>query len=644
MISLEEMLSLIKAYNPDCNTQLLAKAYNFCVEAHTGQYRKSGESYHTHPIAVAKYVIDMKLDDATIITALLHDVLEDTAVTYNKLVNTFSVEIANLVDGVSKLDKINYKPEHIKQAENFRKLFLALSRDIRILIVKLCDRLHNMLTLGYHSRYKRKIISIETLEIFVPLAERIGMYTIKDELQDLAFSIINNRARNSIIRRLEQLTEQYSTEDFIKIVTTELGNLLSNINIPIRITSRTKKPYSIWKKLISKNITLDKVSDLIGFRIITATVEDCYKILGKIHTTYKAIPGSFIDYISIPKLNGYRSIHTSVLGPRNQRIEIQIRTEEMNSDAEYGLASHWQYKQGINTIISKRDGMVTWINRMLAMLKESGSAEEFLEATKLEMYEEQIFAFTAKGDIIPLPLGSTVIDFAFAIHTDLGLYCNGANINGIRVEPYHILKNGDQVEVITSKAAWPHLDWLKHAITGSARAAIRKATKLEQIEEQKSRGKAILYKVFESYSRIVDENVIEEIKDKCSINKTDDLYINIAKGTIDIVGTVKKIFPEFEKIKQKKRKISKANDGDEKNFIKQEKEINHYLGYDKEIIGLDPRVKTIRCKCCNPSYENSIKGIIIPNIGVYIHSINCNVLKSMYIEPCNQINHLYWAQ
>ncbi len=633
---LKPILASISAYNPNSNLVLIKKAYKKCKEWHGLQMRKSGEPYYTHPIAVAQEIIKMQLDDATIITALLHDVLEDTDITFKVIEKHFSREIAELVEGVTKLDKLNFQLEKIKQAENFRKLFLALAKDIRVLVVKLCDRLHNMRTLGYKSNNSMKRIAVETLEIYAPLAERIGMSDIAGELQDLSFGAINARARNSVIKRLDQIKSKVEDGQLIQNIIQELFNLLTNEGINCIVKGREKSPYSIWKKLIRKGTTFEKLIDVVGFRIITQNQKDCYMAFGIIHSTYNAIPDSFADYISLPKSNGYKSIHTVVIGPFLQRIEIQIRTQEMDIEAEYGLAAHWSYKQSIDKVNEIKKGMELWIRRMLDILRTAPNAEEFLETTKLEMYTEQIFAFTSDGDIIDLPPGATILDFAYAVSTDIGNLCDGAKVNGMTVSKSYKIKNGDQIKINTSKAVWPSMEWLNIATTGRAKYAIKKAAHIEEDSQIRAKGMNILSKLFTRYNHKVNNQIIEKLINYTGYANSDELYINIANNVIDITAIVKILFPDilyignvflnihsFDGIGQH-RTNEQIYKMPEKSWIETYK-----------IQGLPSCfLHTLSC-CCKPNIGDHVIGISIPLEAIFIHKINCPNFSLFYLG-----NHL----
>jgi RelA/SpoT family (p)ppGpp synthetase len=472
MINNNELIDQIKSYNKFLNSETLNKAYNFALEAHQNQKREEGVPYIIHPVAVAKILTDLKLDSATITTGLLHDTIEDTKVTYESVKKEFGEEVANLVEGVTKISELETKASADSKAENFRKLILATSKDIRVLLVKLADRLHNMRTIQF-IKNKDKIIRIakETMEIYAPLADRMGMNRIRDELEDLSFSVLNKPARNLILERLNFIKN--NRVDTFKIISVELINLLKKNCIEATITGREKTPFSIWRKIQNKKISLEQLTDIIGFRIIVKNVEDCYKTLGVFHSKFSTIPGKFKDYISTPKINKYKSIHTSVIGPRKNRIEIQIRTLDMHEFAERGIASHWKYKSSekISDLSWKE---YDWLRDLVEIIETGNSPEHYYEFTKLQMFQENVFCFTPKGAVIKLPMSATPIDFAYAVHTKIGDSAIGCLINGTEKTLQSILKNGDMISILTSKNASPSLHWLSSAKTGKARAAIRR--------------------------------------------------------------------------------------------------------------------------------------------------------------------------
>ena len=472
MLNQEQLISKIKNYNSFLDVQKIRDAYDFAEKAHSRQKRDSGDPYIYHPLAVANILAELKLDGPTITTALLHDTIEDTIATYDEVERKFGVEIAELVDGVTKLSRLENKNKEFSVAENFRKLILATSKDIRVLLVKLADRLHNMRTIdSIISSERKNRIAKETMEIYAPLAERLGMHNIRDELEDLSFKVLNYEARQLILERLEKIFP--NTQKLFSDISHELELKLKTKNINAIITGREKSCFSIWKKIQTKKISLEQITDIIGFRIILENVDDCYVALGVIHQSWKTIPGRFKDYISTPKSNNYSSLHTAVIGPFKQRIEIQIRTKKMHDFAERGIASHWIYKDNEKTTSDSVQNF-NWLKDLVELIESGENPEHYLEYTKLQLYQDQVFCFTPKGAVIRLPSKATAIDFAYAVHSDIGDACIGVKINGKELPLQTSLSNGDQVEIITSTKKSPSLHWLSFSKTGKARASIRK--------------------------------------------------------------------------------------------------------------------------------------------------------------------------
>ena len=472
MLNSDDLINKVKVYNKFLNHEKLLKAYDFAVKAHSNQKRASGDPYSVHPIEVANILTDLKLDSATITTGLLHDTIEDTHATYETIKGEFGEEVADLVDGVTKISVFENTALTNSKAENFRKLILATSKDIRVLLVKLADRLHNMRTInGIVKEEKRKRIAQETMEIYAPLADRMGMHRIRDELEDLSFAVLNNEARELINRRLDEIKE--NKKDLFESLSLELSKILSNNNINAEIYGREKTPFSIWRKLQKKRVSLEQITDIIGFRIILNNIDECYKTLGIFHKKWNCIPGKFKDYISSPKINGYKSIHTSVIGSNKKPIEIQIRTGEMHDFAERGIASHWQYKSSekFNSLSWKE---YDWLKDLVEIIEKNENPEHSYEYTKLQMFQENVFCFTPKGSVIKLPKNATPIDFAYAVHTKIGNTAIGCEINGNKSELQSILRNGDTINIITSKNQSPSLHWIPITKTGKARAAIRR--------------------------------------------------------------------------------------------------------------------------------------------------------------------------
>ena len=472
MLNSEELINKVKNYNKFLNPEKLNKAYDFAVKAHSNQKRASGDPYSVHPIEVANILTDLKLDSATIATGLLHDTIEDTYATYETIKGEFGIEVADLVDGVTKISALENTASSNSKAENFRKLILATSKDIRVLLVKIADRLHNMRTIqAIKNTEKKQRIAQETMEIYAPLADRMGMHRIRDELEDLSFEVLNNAARKLIQKRLDEI--KLDKKDIFETLSNEINQILNKNNIDSMIYGREKTPFSIWRKVQKKRVSLEQITDIIGFRIILDSIDDCYKTLGILHKQWNCIPGKFKDYISSPKINGYKSIHTAVIGSYKKPIEIQIRTKEMHDFAERGIASHWQYKSSekFNSLTWKE---YDWLKDLVEIIEKNENPEHSYEYTKLQMFQENVFCFTPKGSVIKLPKDATPIDFAYAVHTKIGDTAIGCEINGNKNELQSILRNGDTVKIITSKNNSPSLHWIPTTKTGKARSAIRK--------------------------------------------------------------------------------------------------------------------------------------------------------------------------
>ena len=464
-------LDSIHKLNPHFNMDEINKAYDFCLYAHKDQKRKSGEPYAIHPIGVALEVGKLSLDEASIISALLHDVIEDTKYTKEDIEKLFGKEVANIVEGATKLEKIQFQEKQIRQVENFRKLFLALSKDVRVLIVKLCDRLHNMRTIEFQTAEKQKRIALETLEIYAPIAERVGLQQIKNELQDISFKILYPDVYADISKKIAKLEADFNTSHTIEDITREIAETMEKFNIPASIRGRKKMPYSIWKKMKKKNLNFEEVADIIAFRVIVGTEDDCYRALGAIHRTYNAIPGKFKDFISLPKSNGYKSLHTKIMGPKGRIVDIQIRTKAMHDEDEYGLASHWKYKQGLSAEDKKKYLRASWINRVLKILQES-KINDVMHDAKIEIDERRVIAFTHSGEVIDLPHNATILDFTFALNVQMGLFFDYAVVNGQTVGINYIVKNGDKIDIKLASKPQVNTVWLNYTITGKARNEI----------------------------------------------------------------------------------------------------------------------------------------------------------------------------
>ena len=540
MIRQYDLVERVKAYDPNADEDALNRAYVFSMHAHGSQKRASGDPYFSHPVEVAGILAQMKLDSASIVTGLLHDTVEDTVATLDDIERLFGRDIARLVDGVTKLSRLELQSDQTKQAENFRKLVLAMSEDIRVLVVKLADRLHNMTTLHYiKNDDKRRRIARETLEIYAPLAERIGIHRMKDELEDLAFAELHPEGRDSIKTRFAFLKEQGGS--LVGQVIDQLTGTLQEGGLPkATVTGREKTPYSIWRKMQRKNVGFEQLSDIMAFRVTVETVEQCYQALGIIHSHYPVVPGRFKDYISTPKPNDYRSLHTGIIGPERQRIEVQIRTREMHEVAELGVAAHWSYKQDGGKTEGKQ---YRWLRELLDILEHASNPEEFLENTKLEMFQDKVFCFTPKGDLIELPRGATPVDFAYAVHSQVGDTCVGAKINGRIVPLRSQLSNGDQVDIITSKAQTPSPTWERFVVTGKARARIRRFIRAQQRAQYLDLGKAILSKAFRHEHQDLSEKSLEAVTKNFNVTNVDDLYAAVGEGLVTKGEVLNAVFP-----------------------------------------------------------------------------------------------------
>jgi GTP pyrophosphokinase len=538
-----ELVERVLAYDPKADEALLNRAYVYAMKAHSHQKRASGAPYFTHPLEVAAILTDLKLDDATVATALLHDVIEDTDATRAEIDQLFGPEIGKLVDGLTKIRRLDLVSKKAEQAENFRKLLIAISSDIRVLLVKLADRLHNMRTLEHMRPEKRKLISEETLEIYAPLAGRMGMQTLREELEQHAFRWGYPDAHQAISERLVALRER--NRGLVDEITQALGAKLAEAGIDAEVRGREKKPYSIWKKMESKNISLEQLSDIYGFRVIAPRVDDCYRVLGLVHTTWRTVPGRFKDYISTPKQNGYQSIHTTIVGPRHQRVELQIRTRDMHNIAEYGVAAHALYKDKRPlTSVDKESGPYVWLRRLVETLLEGNNPEEFLEHTKLELFQDQVFCFTPKGRLIALPRGATPIDFAYAVHTDIGNSAVGTLINGRQMPLSTVLRNGDEVVILTAKSQSPPPAWERIAVTGRARAAIRRATRDAARQQWSELGRRLLVARFEKLGIDVGDDSVRRAAPRVGHKTYEDMLAAVGRGELAVADVVKAVAPE----------------------------------------------------------------------------------------------------
>ncbi len=541
-----ELVERVKRYNPNADEDLLDRAYVYAMRAHGTQKRASGDPFFAHPLEVAAILTDMRLDDATIVAAVLHDTVEDTAATIDEINHFFGPEISQLVDGLTKLKKLDFVSKKATQGENFRKLLLAVAADVRVLLVKLADRLHNMRTLDHMRADKRVRIAEETLDIYAPLAGRMGMQEIREELEELAFRHIKPDAYKLITAKLADFVEKSNA--LIGEIEGELGQRFAERSINASVKGRAKRPYSIWRKMERKSISFEQLSDIFGFRVIVPSVEDCYRVLGVIHTKWAMVPGRYKVYISTPKQNDYRSIHTTVVGPGYQRVELQIRTETMDRVAEYGVAAHAVYKDGrtINTKEMTDSSAYQWLRRTVDTLAESASPEEFLEHTKLELFHDQVFCFSPKGLLIALPRGATPIDFAYAVHTDVGNSAVGCKINGRNSPLLTELQNGDEIEIVRSKGQVPPAAWESLVVTGKARAAIRRATRAAVRRQYAGLGRQILERAFERSGRPLSDDKLRAALNRLARSSVEDVLASVGRGEMFSGDVVRAVYPDLE--------------------------------------------------------------------------------------------------
>jgi len=613
----DDLIALVRAYNPRTNEALLRDAFAFGAEMHEGQFRHSGEPYFTHPVAVCVILAEQQMDDATLITALLHDTIEDTKASFAEVSARFGREIAELVDGVTKLTNLQLNSTQTKQAENFRKLFMATSRDLRVTLVKLADRLHNMRTIKSMRPDKQVQKARETMDIYAPLAGRMGMQWMREELEDLAFRVLNSEARNSIMRRFIML--QRETGDVVEKITADMRVELDKSDIMATVMGRAKKPYSIWRKMQEKDLGFSRLSDIYGFRILTATEADCYRVLGMIHQRWRAVPGRFKDYISQPKSNGYRSIHTTVSGRDGKRVEVQIRTREMHEVAETGVAAHWSYRNGERVENRFAVDPVKWIAQLTERLDESHDHDEFLEAVKLEMYQDQVFCFTPKGEVIKLPRGATPIDFAYAIHTRIGSACVGAKVDGMRVPLWTRLKNGQSVEIVTASGQKPQATWIDIAVTGRAKTAIRRSLREEDRERFVRLGRELARVAFENVGKKATDKALGTAAKALAIESADELLAQLGSAEITSREIVRAIYPELAE-----------KQGDE-------------IDEKRAVVGLEADQRHRRAKCCQPVPGERIIGITYRGQGVVVHAIDCEALADYEDQPERWID-LHWQE
>ena len=603
-----QLVERVLSYDPKAREDLINKAYVFAVRAHGSQKRASGDPYFSHPVEVAGILTDYRLDTETIVTALLHDTIEDTLATSEEIEREFGPQVAQLVDGVTKLSKMELKSDQTQQAENFRKLLLAMSDDIRVLVVKLADRLHNMRTIRYLKPEKAQRIALETREIYAPLAERVGMNDIKEELLDLSFQVLDAKAWGSIDERLKLLRRQAG--NLILRMQLALQETVSKTGLIAEIKGREKRHFSIWRKLQEKRITFEQLADVYAFRIIVDDADACYRMLGAIHQRYPMVPDQFDDYISIPKRNGYQSLHTVVLGPEGVRTEIQIRSREMHERAEFGVAAHWHYKTGGGKNSKPNMEQERWLRELLEILNEASDFDEFLENSKLNMYADQVFCFTPKGRLIQLPAGATPVDFAYAVHTDLGNTCVGSKVNG-RVAPLHAqLRNGDQIEVLTSTEQSPQPLWEDFVVTGKARSAIRRATRQRVRAEHQEVGRRLLDTTFQAARRRPTAKTLKTVLGALRLDSLGELYEGVGTGNISSRDVLGILYPSE---RSRRRSLARPRKKVATDAV--------------PVRGLTPGVGVTFSTCCHPIPGDRIVGINDAGKGIHVHTIDCATLE-----------------
>jgi guanosine-3',5'-bis(diphosphate) 3'-pyrophosphohydrolase len=627
-----ELVERVKSYDPSADENLLNRAYVFAMKAHGAQVRASGDPYFSHPVEVAGILAALRLDSASIATGLLHDTVEDTGATIADLERLFGPEIARLVDGVTKLNKLDLQSAQTEQAENFRKLLLAMSEDIRVLLVKLADRLHNMRTLHFIENVdKRRRIASETMEIYAPLAERIGMQGLKDELDDLAFAALWPDARQSVLSRLQQLRQHDS--NLIERIVDELSATLHDAGLEAKVYGREKAPLSIWHKMKRKNISFEQLSDIMAFRITVDSVPDCYAALGVIHGRYAMVPERFKDFISTPKPNGYRSLHTTIFGPERRRIEVQIRTTEMHEVAELGVAAHWAYKQSGQLTDGRR---YRWVRGLLEILEHASGPEEFLEHTKLEMFQDQVFCFTPRGDLIALPQGATPVDFAYAVHSEVGDTTVGAKVNGRLVPLRTKLSHGDQVEIVTSKGAAPSAAWERFVVTGKARSRIRRYLRSQRRNDYIAHGRDLLQRAAQRERLKIVDKRLEPLLAGFQQKSVEDLLAAIGEGSIGPRLVVEALRRGEEPPARPEPAPGKVVP------LRRLRPAPAATGWETRVQGLLPGLAVAFARCCHPIPGDPIVGVVRTGRGITIHRSDCATLARAAAEEEDRWLDLGW--
>ncbi len=609
-------IELITSYLTNEEKDKVRHALKLSEQAHTNQLRKSGDPFITHPLEVAKILTSIKLDADSIVAGLLHDTLEDTNLNIEEINKNFGNQIVELVDGLTKINKYSLKVNNQKFGENYKKLILATTKDLRVILVKLADRLHNMRTIQFIKEENKKTkIALETLEVFAPLAQRLGMKEWQDELEDISFEIINPDAKKTIIERLEYLKSK--DENIVDEIRYELKNIFFQEDLFCKVEGRIKTPYSIWNKIKNKNISFEQLSDIMAFRVVTNSTRECYRCLGIIHRQYPYIQGRFKDFISAPKSNGYRALHTSVMGPKNKKIEIQFRSNIMDQIADFGVASHWKYKDP-KKIKEKDAREYKWVYDLVDSMNSSVTQDELIQNSKLKVFQNDIFVFTPKGDLIELPKNATPVDFAYAIHSQIGDKCVAAKIND-KLQPLKtILKNGDQIEIITSESSQPSPLWQRFAVTTKVKSQLRRFFRFKKREEYIIFGREILLNYFQKENYEFNKNIENKILDEFNYKTIADIYALIGSGEITALSVIKKIYPEYNYVP-----VSKFNENTQ-NPIK--------------LKGLTAGMSYHLAGCCSPLKGDSIVGIVTAGIGVAVHTIDCDTLSSYQDTPDRWLN------
>ena len=626
-----DLVERVRSYNPNTNEDLLNRAYVYAMKAHGSQTRASGDPYFSHPLEVAAILTDLKLDDATIVAALLHDTIEDTEATRAEIDQLFGPEIGALVEGLTKLKRLELVSREAKQAENLRKLLLAIADDVRVLLVKLADRLHNMRTLDFVPTESRRRIAEETLDIYAPLAGRMGMQEMREELEDLSFRTLDPEAYSVVMQRLDALAER--NRNLIGEIEDQLSNNLRHRGLGARVYGRRKKPFSIWTKMERKSVGFEQLSDIFGFRVVVNDIEACYRALGIVHTTWPVVPGRFKDYISTPKQNDYRSIHTTVIGPGNQRVELQIRTEAMDQIAERGIAAHVFYKEGVGSpteFLKRESNAFAWLRHTIGILSESANPEEFLEHTKLELFHDQVFCFTPKGKLIALPRHANVIDFAYAVHTDVGNSAVGCKINGQFAPLSSELQNGDEVEVLTSEAqSAPPSAWETLAVTGKARAAIRRATRTAVRDQYVGLGRRIVERLFERAKIEYADDKLKGALPRLARTSIEDVMAAVGRGEIKASHVARAMYPDYKEERVARYGVKKglAAKLKEKALEPSRSPVAIPIGGNNS----DLPVKFAPNGGAVPG--DRIVGIVTPGEGITIYPIQSPALKDFEEEP-----------